>query len=193
MERIGAEHQNRLGTVEIAHARAELRPRQLGEERSIGAAVRPRLDVRRSERAAKNALDQVALLVRRGAADDRRGPIACLAQPGARRRERLVPARRAQLTARANQRLDDPLARLDHLEAEAALVTQPAVVDLDVVPCQHSLDPLVPDRELDVALARAQGAYGPRVLDVPGTGAEPVGLRGQGADGAELDDVAVER
>src|SRR5439155_27386050 len=130
---------------------------------------------------------------RGGAADDCRGALPCLPQPGGGGRERLVPARRAQLTARANQRLDDPLAGLDHLEAEAALVAQPAVVDRDVVPRQDPLDPLVPDRELDVALARAQGAHGPRVLDVPGTGAEPVGLGGQGADGAELDDVAVER
>jgi len=56
----------------------------------------------------------------------------------------------------------------------------------------HPQDPLVADGELDVALARAERADGSRVLDVPGPGAEAVGVGGQRPDGAELDDVAVE-
>jgi hypothetical protein len=81
---------------------------------------------------------------------------------------------------------------VDHLEAEAPPVAEPAVVDLVVVARQHPLDPLVADRELHVALARAQRADRPGVLDVPGTGAEAVLLRGQGPHRAELDDVPVE-
>ena len=93
----------------------------------------------------------------------------------------------------AEPRLGDSLLRRDHPEAEAALVAQPAVVDLVVVAGEHPLHTLVADREHDVALARAEGADRARVLDVPGPGAEPVGLGGEGADRTELDDVPVER
>jgi hypothetical protein len=82
---------------------------------------------------------------------------------------------------------------VDRLEAEAALVAQPAIVDVMVVAGEHPLDALVADRELHVALARAQRADRPRVLDVPRAGAEAVRLGGEGPHGAQLDDVPVER
>jgi hypothetical protein len=82
---------------------------------------------------------------------------------------------------------------VEHLKAEAALVAKPAVVDRRVVTREHACDALVADGELDVALRGAKRADGARVLDVPGSRAEPVGLRGQGPDRAELDDVSVKR
>src|SRR5262249_41641521 len=77
------------------------------------------------------------------------------------------------------------------LEAVATLVAEPAVIDLGVVARQDPEDALVADRELDVALARAERADRPRVLDVPRTRAEAIGVAGERAHRAELGDVAV--
>ena len=109
--------------VEVGDAGAQLRPRELdaarpsrsGPGRPVGASDplrRARLDVRRAERPADDPLGQIALLVRGGAADDRRRPLA---------RARAGPAAAAssassQLAGRsspppADQRLGDPLAR----------------------------------------------------------------------------------
>jgi hypothetical protein len=78
------------------------------------------------------------------------------------------------------------------LVGEAALVAQPAVVDLVVLAREHAQHALVADRQRDVALRRAQRADRPGVLDLPRTRAEAVGARGQRADRAQLDDVAAE-
>src|SRR5918995_22395 len=94
--------------------------------------------------------------------------------------------------AGADHRLGDPLPRVEHLEGEAPLVAEPAVVDLGVVARQHPQHPLVADRELDVALARAERADRARILDLPGPGPEAVRVGGERPDGAELDDVPVE-
>ncbi len=83
--------------------------------------------------------------------------------------------------------------RVEHLEAVAAAVAEPAVVDLVVVAGEHPFHLLVADREADVALARAERADRARVLDVPGPGAEAVGVVGQRPDRADVGDVAVER
>jgi hypothetical protein len=61
-----------------------------------------------------------------------------------------------------------------------------------VVAPEHALDALVTNGELDVALARAERADRARVLDLPGTGAEAVGLGGERAHRAQLDDVSGE-
>ena len=95
--------------------------------------------------------------------------------------------------AGADHRLEQPVLGVEHLKAEAALVAKPPVVDLVVVSRQDPGDLLVADGELDVALRRAERADRSGVLDVPWPGAEAVGLRGESPDGAELDDVAVER
>ncbi len=50
------------------------------------------------------------------------------------------------------------------LEAEAALVAQPAVVDLGVRAHEHAQDAVVADGELDVALRRAQRAHRPAAV-----------------------------
>ena len=89
-------------------------------------------------------------------------------------------------------RLGDALLGFEHLEAVAAAVAEPAVVDLGVVAANHPFHLLVADGEADVALARAEGADRAGLLDVPGPGAEPVGVVGQRPDRAEVGDVAVE-
>ena len=104
--------------------------------------------------------------------------------------ERPLPRDRTQLPAVADQRLGDTLVDMEGLVGKAALVAQPAIVDLVVVARQHPQRALVADGEGDVALRRAQRAHRPGVLDVPGPGTEAVGARGQGPHRAQLDDVA---
>src|SRR5689334_21322426 len=79
------------------------------------------------------------------------------------------------------------------LIAEAALVAQPAVVDLRMVAAEHAQDALVAHGQLDVALRGAARAHGPGALDVPRPRAEAIRARGQRTHRAELDDVAAER
>src|SRR5205823_12158542 len=108
--------------------------------------------------------------------------------------ERLVPADRAQaLAPRAQQRLPDPVARVRVRVREAALVAEPALVDLGMV---ARLDPLhlaLARRDADVAADGAEAADGRRRLDLPGPTLEAVLGRGERADRAELGDVAGER
>src|SRR5580765_4778136 len=74
-------------------------------------------------------------------------------------------------------------------EAETALVAEPALVDVRVVPGADPLHLALARRRLDVAADRAQAADGRDVLDLPRTGLEAVLRRRQGADRAELDHV----
>src|SRR5262249_5318777 len=104
--------------------------------------------------------------------------------------DRLVPV---QLPAAAAARPGHPLLGGEHLEAVAAAVAEPAVVDVGVVAGDDPLHLLVADGEADVALARAERADRAGLLDVPGPGAEAVCVAGQGANRAEVGDVAVER
>ncbi len=81
---------------------------------------------------------------------------------------------------------------LDRLEAEAALVAQPAPVD------RVDVDALVPQHAVtrrlhrDPATDRARGAGRLLLLEVPRSGLEPVRLRGERADRADLHGVAGE-
>ena len=82
--------------------------------------------------------------------------------------ERALPARPARSSPPSRtQRVRDALVDVDGLVGEAALVAQPAVVDVVVVARQDAQDALVADGELDVALRRAQRADRARALDVP--------------------------
>jgi hypothetical protein len=81
---------------------------------------------------------------------------------------------------------------VEHLEPEAALVAEPAVVDRGIVTGEHAGHALVADREPHVALRGAERADRAGVLDVPWASAEAVGLGRQRSYGAQLDDVAVE-
>src|SRR6185312_15316639 len=130
-----------------------------------------------------------ALLVG-GVADDRRHLAVARLEPRGRPRDRVLIG---DLVAAFGPRLGDPLVAVEHLEAVAASIAEPAVVDARVLAGDHPFHLLVADGEADVALARAERADGARLLDVPGPGAEAVGVVGQRADRAEVGDVAVER
>src|SRR4051794_7792626 len=116
-------------------------------------------------------------------------PPACGAQTLGDLCERFLPT---DLGPVLQPRPGDPLRRVEHLEAVAAAVAEPAVVDLGVVTGQHPFHLLVADGEADVALARADRADRAGVLDVPGPGAEAVGVVGQRPDRADVGDVALE-
>ena len=149
--------------------------------------------MRRPEPLAQQVLDEEALLVGGEAAHHRRGALAGALQGAGGLRQRALPRHLAQEAAVAHERRRDALGRAEGLVAEAALVAQPAVVDLLVVAREHAHDlHVVAHGQLDVALRRAHRADRPRALDVPGARAEAVGGRGERADGAELDDVAAE-
>ena len=121
------------------------------------------------------AASRKRLLVRRRAAGQRADanrapcPSAAAAADSARSHE----AGRS-CVAVAHERLHDPLLGVDRLVGEAALVAQPAVVDLLVVAREHAQHALVAHRQLDVALRRAQRADRARALDVPRPRAEAV-------------------
>src|SRR5205085_449114 len=138
-------------------------PRGVLVERAAGA----RVDVVGAERLTEDALYEIALLVGGLAAHHGRRGRARLAQPACRSLERTLPGRRAQEAAVAHERLDHAVSGGAGLIAPAALVAQPTVVHGLVVVSQHALDPLVSDREGDVALARAECADRARVDDVP--------------------------
>src|SRR5581483_7905577 len=75
---------------------------------------------------------------------------------------------------------------------EAALVAQPAFVDLGVVARQDALDLALARRRGDVAADGAHAADRRGVLDLPGPRLEAVLRRGERADRAQLGDVAGE-
>ncbi len=179
--------------LEVGHRGLQLR---LGEraqhvERLLGAGAGA--EVRGAEVVAEQLLEEERLLVRRRAAGQRARAVAGRLERARRGRDRLVPARRHQLGAFAHQRLDDPLLGVHGLVAEAALVAQPAVVDLVVIAREHAQHAFVADGQLDVALRRAAGADRARALDIPRARAEAVGARRQSPHRTELDDVAAER
>ena len=167
--------------------------RARGRRRRAGRSARPRVDVAGPEGLAEDALDEIALLVRGRAADERARGGPRLGQSRGRRVEGLLPRRGTQHAAVTHERLRDALLGGHRLVAPASLVAEPAVVDVVVVAREHPLDALVPDGELDVALARAEVADRPGALDVPRSCAEPVGGVRERPDRAQLDHVPRER
>jgi hypothetical protein len=199
LTRVDPEQQDGVGELDV-----DDRGLQLGRREGAGGGGRNRavpvgrtagVDVVGAEAVAQDPLQQPAFLVGRLAADQRADPARMLGDP-ARGVHRPLPGGLAQLIAVAHERPGDPLVDVDRLVGEAALVAQPAVVDLGmalVVAAEHPHHALVADGERHVALGRAQGADAAGVLDVPRPGAEAVGLGGERADWAQLDDVAAER
>ena len=106
---------SRSGTVACTRGAAE-RGVQLARE----APPEARVEVRRVEPLAHEALQEEALLVRRPAAGQRADAAARAAQCAGRGLERALPAHRAQLAAVAQQRLGDALVDVDGLVGEAA-------------------------------------------------------------------------
>ncbi len=108
--------------------------------------------------------------------------------------ERVVPGELAESTATDPlQRLADAVVGGDVPEGEAALVAQPAPVDLGVVAREDALRLALARRHADVAADGAEPADRGHVLDLPRAGLEAVLRREQRAHGAELGHVAGER
>src|SRR5439155_16760254 len=108
--------------------------------------------------------------------------------------ERVVPGEHVEAAAAdASQRVGDPVPRAQVREGEAALVAEPALVDLGMVAGEDPLDLSLSRRRLDVAADGAHAADGRYVLDLPRPRLEAVLRRGKRADRAELDHVAGER
>ena len=110
-----------------------------------------------------------------------------LAKPPLRLVERLLDRDLVEAApANPEQRLADPVAGAEMAEGEAALVAEPAVVHLGVVPREHALRLALADRDPRVAADRAEPADGRHVVDLPGASLEAVGGRQERADRAEL-------
>src|SRR5580765_4706167 len=102
--------------------------------------------------------------------------------------ERLVPFERLEAPVPAlDERILDPVRRVQMPEGEAALVAEPALVDLGMVTREDPLHLPLASRHADVAADRAEAADGRSVLDLPRPRLEAVLRRGQRADRAELD------
>ncbi len=193
LERVALQHQDSGGAVDVRDRCREVGMRERPDAGPRRSSARPRVDVARAERVTEDALDEIALLVRGRAADERARRRSRLEQPRGRRVERLLPRRGPEHAAVPYQRLRDALLGGHRLIAPASLVAQPPVVDVVVVARKHPLDALVADGELDVALARAEVADRPGALDVPRPCAEAVGGVRERPDGAQLDHVPGER
>src|SRR3954451_17663377 len=108
-----------------------------------GATRGAGVDIGGAERLAHDPLEQIALLVG-GVADDRGGCRAAGLQRRGGLGDRVLPAR---LNAAAQAWAAPPLPGVEHLEAVAAAVAEPAVVDLGVVAADDPLHLLVADGE----------------------------------------------
>ncbi len=147
---------------------------------SVPAAAR--VDVRRAEALAHQAREQQPLLVgRAGRRPAPRWPRRTAAAPRPPRSSARSQETGRSCAAVAHQRARDALVDVEGLVGEAALVAQPAVVDLGCSRAEHAQRALVADGERDVALGRAQRADRAGALDVPRPRAEAVGARGQRA------------
>ena len=92
----------------------------------------------------------------------------------------------------AEQRLGEPVLGVQVRVGEAALVADPALVDLRVVAGEDPLDLALADGRVDVAADRAEPAHGRHVDDLPRPALEAVLRRQERADRAELGHVAGE-
>ena len=104
----------------------------------------------------------------------------------------LVPFHRGQRTVPLDQRGSQPLIGRDELERELALVAQPDVVDVRVLLRAHPYHLVAARVQLEVAAHRALGADAPRRLEVARSCPEAIGVAGECATGAEINNVAVE-
>ena len=165
--------------------------------RNASSAVRDRLGQHgrvRAEALAQQLAERVRLLDRLGAGERGHDPALRAAQQRLGAVERVVPGELAEAAApHALERVDDPVAGVEVRVGEAALVAEPALVDLGVVAREDPLDLALARRRRDVAADGAEAADGGDVLDLPGPRLEAVLRRGERADGAELDHVAAER
>ena len=173
-----------MSELEVRHGRLRGGRRERTAQRDRQCGAQAGVHVRRLQRLAHDALQQEALLVGGLAPGEGAGAALRAAESERGLLERALPAHLSQHPTVAHHRLRDPLVDVHRLVGEAALVAQPAVVDLGVVAAEHAQHALVADGEGHVALRRAHRADRARVLDVPRACAEAVGLGGQRAHGA---------
>src|SRR5262249_902176 len=91
------------------------------------------------------------------------------------------------------QRVGDPVLGVQVRESKAALVAEPALVDLRVVPREDPPQLALPLVGVDVAADGAEPADSRDALELPRADVEARLRRQQRADGTELGDVAGER
>ena len=193
VDRVAVHEQHGVRELEVRDRRLQLRVGERAHDVQRQVLAGTRREMARAELVAQQAGEQERLFVGGRAAGQRTGAVARLLEGGGGGRDGLLPARGQQLLAVTHERRRDALVRVHGLVAEAALVAQPAVVDLAVVAGEHAQDALVADGQLDVALRGAARAHGAGPLDVPRARAEAVRAGRQGAHRAQLDDVAAER
>jgi hypothetical protein len=193
VDRVDVQQQHAVRELEVGDRRLQLRRGQRAGEVGRQLAGRRGRQVRRAEAVAQQPLQQERLLVGGLAARDRGRLGARLLERRPGGGERLLPRGGHERAALAHQRLRDALVDVGVLERVAALVAQPAVVDLGVVAAEHAHDAVVADRQRHVALRRAQRADRAGALDVPRARAEAVGGARERAHRAQLGDVAAER
>src|SRR4029079_9189765 len=115
-------------------------------------------------------------------------PSIRLAQQPFRLVDRALPGHFLEAAApHAPERVAQAVLRAQVLVGEAALVAEPALVDLGMVARDDALDLPLPRRDVDVAADGAQAADARDILDLPRPALEAVGRGRQRADRAELD------
>jgi hypothetical protein len=120
--------------------------------------------------------------------------LACRPEHGLGLSKRVIPGQGLVPAAtREPAGVDDPVACTEVREPEPALVAEPALVDLGMVPRDDALDLSLASRGFDVAAHRAEPADRRHVLDLPGPRFEPVLRRRERAHRTELDHVSGER
>src|SRR5215217_7825534 len=145
-----------------------------------------------AEPLADQLAEPVGKLHRLRARQRRNDPPAGAPQQPFRLVDRLLPAELLVPRPPAPERIDDAVVRLQVAEREASLVTEPAAVDLGMVPREHPPDPPLARRRADVASDGAHPADRRHVLNLPRPRLEAVARGGERADRAELDHVAAE-
>ena len=183
--RVVADHDDDLGLGDAAEREAERLEcvgRRLREHR--------RVRVEADSKKAAERVRELGRLAARERGDDR---AARLSEHRLRLVERLVPRDLLEPLATAAERRRDPVLRPEVWVAEAALVAEPALVDLRVVAREDAPDFVLADGHRRVAANGAARADRRDVLDVPGPRIEAIESRRERADRAQLDDVAGER
>ena len=190
---VGAEDHNRGGAVAVGDLRAREPEHQLGGQ----AVADLRVDVVGADHTLHQSRDRVRVLVGATRAADQRDRFGAvlldrLAQDAGRRVERLRPRHLAELAVDAAVRFEHAVVGVDPLDAVAALVAQPAVVDRLGVDTEQAHEAVRRRLQRAPALHRARVARGLDGLEVPRPGLEPVLARGERAHRADLHGVARE-
>ncbi len=181
-----AEHDDDVGVAN----RGERQP--VGVERAGDLLRQHRLV--RVEPDAQQLPERVRLLDRLGAREHRDDAPARLAQQPLGLVDRLLPRNLLETApAQALQRPREPVPGAQVRVREAALVADPALVDLRVVAGEDPLDLPLAHGRVDVAADRAEAADRRHVDDLPRPPLEAVLRRQERADRAELGHVAGER